>query len=134
MKQKEVRPTNAGNRNAYEDVDSPEHLNKRFSNHAYCIVEPGTSKRLQVKRVDKTEERIASDVNHIYFVLEPGTNKVTPVFQNTAEGSNSMTMDNDHTYFVLEATEEPLDLPSAMPYAVNDISGTDHLYFVLEKQ
>lgn len=121
MKEDDYRKTDA-----YEDLDTEERLS------AYCIIEPGTSKRLQVKMVDKTRQALSCDASHIYFVLEPGSNKVTPIFQNIANGSGSLQMDSEHTYFVLEATAEE-ELPFVEAYAINDIS-TEPLYFVLEKQ
>lgn len=117
----------------YEDLEIGGSEDKPFSNHVYNIVDPETCKRLPVRMVDRKQGTFASDANHIYFVLEPGTNKVTPVFQNTADGSAEIEMDSQHMYFVLEAKDDDLDLPMAAPYAVNDIS-TEPFYFVLEKQ
>ena len=116
------------NKDAYEDLDT---RGKRFSNHTYSIVEPGSQTRLQVKMVDKIQKTVSSDASHIYFVLEPGSNKVLPVFQNTVEGKSRLEMKEDHTYFVLQPIEESGNTQSAIPYAVNDVE--DHAYFVLEK-
>ena len=111
-------------RQPYEAVDF-----KRFSNHAYCLVEPGTNKRLPVRPVNKTPEEIRSDTENVYFVLEPGSDKVVmvnacaPMYVPEKPAKN-------HIYFILEPNAIE-DTGTTEPYAVNDLS-TEHTYFILE--
>ncbi|KAH3818772.1 uncharacterized protein LOC127830966 [Dreissena polymorpha] len=121
------------NANNYEDLETkkPASFHEPEENkHVYRIVEPGSSKNLEVKLVSGPEEAISADPSHVYFILEPGTNKVKPVHMGT---DPSESMKPDHVYFVLEPNSAANSGPEAEPYAVNDLHA-DHAYFILEKQ